>query len=233
MDRDQIKVLAAGSANGRIKELFAGITKINTKYGPFDMLLCVGDLFGDADENLVNAVLSGSIHIPITTYFMHGKYILPAAIRKRIDENHGDHGIVTTASNVTIAFISGMLTSPAPALPTDVDILLTYEWPKDIQRLSSHEIQPNIVGSKFVTDLAMYVRPRYHLATSEGIFLQREPYENVGIEEEKRILQLLRDDNNDSMEKQSGGKRKKLRRRFDHATWFVGLAEVGNTRKAK
>ena len=57
-----IRSLATGSANGRIAELFAGITKINAKYGPFDMLLCVGDLFGEADESVVNAVLSGSIH---------------------------------------------------------------------------------------------------------------------------------------------------------------------------
>ncbi|CAG8524997.1 2761_t:CDS:10 [Paraglomus brasilianum] len=257
MDRDQIKVLATGSANGMIEELFTGITKINGKYGPFDMLLCVGDLFGDADEDVVNAVLSGSIHVPIMTYFMHGRYPLPTAIKKRIDDNHGEsyaeilfdstsnsyslliidtkgaHGIMTTINNVTVAFTSGILASPAPALPTDVDILLTHEWPKDIQLLSSHKIPQNIVGSKFVADLAMYVRPRYHIAASEGIFLQREPYKNIGAEEEKRVLQLLHDDKKDLREKQSGDEGMKTRRRFDHATWFVGLAEVRNTHKEK
>jgi len=140
---------------------------------------------------------------------------------------------MTTINNVTIAFISGILTSPAPVLPTEVDILLTHEWPKDIQHLSSNKISSNVVGSKFVADLAMYVRPRYHFAASEGIFLQREPYKNIGAEEEKRVLQLLHDDKKDSTEGQSGEKGRKLRRRLDHATWFVGLAEVGNTTKAK
>lgn len=52
--------LTVGSANGKLAELFAGVNKINTKFGPFDLLLCVGDLFGE-DNTEIESLISGEI----------------------------------------------------------------------------------------------------------------------------------------------------------------------------
>jgi hypothetical protein len=38
--------LTVGSAEGSIKDLFAKVTTINAKHGPFDLVLCTGDFFG-------------------------------------------------------------------------------------------------------------------------------------------------------------------------------------------
>jgi hypothetical protein len=52
--------LTVGSANGKLAELFTGVNKINTNYGPFDLLLCAGDLFGEDNPGL-EALISGEI----------------------------------------------------------------------------------------------------------------------------------------------------------------------------
>ena len=52
--------LTVGSANGKLAELFTGVNKINTNYGPFDLLLCVGDLFGEDNPGLED-LISGEI----------------------------------------------------------------------------------------------------------------------------------------------------------------------------
>lgn len=43
----------AGDIRGQFKALFTKIDKINKKSGPFDFLLCVGDFFGDNNDELI------------------------------------------------------------------------------------------------------------------------------------------------------------------------------------
>ncbi|CAG8782463.1 13513_t:CDS:2, partial [Racocetra persica] len=211
--------LTTGSANGKLVELFSGVTKFNNKWGPFDVLLCVGDLFGEnADE--INRLLSEEIKVPITTYFMHGKHELPNIVKERVENNNGElcqnlfylgnQGSMTTTHGVKIAFASGILDSTINNPPSDVDILLTYEWPKDITRLSSQEVT-NVSGSTYVAQLVEKVKPRYHFGASEKVFFKREPYQNTPSTSENDDTQL----------------------KMGIPTWFVGLAEVGNSEKEK
>ncbi|KAF0520779.1 nuclear protein [Gigaspora margarita] len=216
-----VKVLATGSANGKFRELFSGVTKFNDNWGPFDLLLCVGDLFGENTDE-IESLLKGDIKVPISTCFMHGKYGLPDAVKERAEKNDGvicenltylGHlGSFSTLNGVKIAYASGILDSVINDPPTQVDILLTYEWPKDITRLSSQEIR-DVSGSKEVAQLAARVKPRYHFATSENVFFKREPYQNAlspnSIQDDDTQLQM------------------------GIPTWFVGLAEVGNSAKEK
>ncbi|CAG8446700.1 12725_t:CDS:10 [Cetraspora pellucida] len=216
-----IKVLATGSANGKLVELFSGVTKFNNKWGPFDLLLCVGDLFGENTDE-INRLLSEEIKIPITTYFMHGKYELPDIVKERVESNNGElcqnlfylgnQGSITTTHGVKVAFASGVLDSSIKNHPTNVDLLLTYEWPKDITRLSSQEVA-DVSGSIYVAQLVERVKPRYHFAASENVFFKREPYQNAPSTSSAE---------NDDTQLQMG-----------IPTWFVGLAEVGNSTKEK
>ncbi|CAG8822903.1 5857_t:CDS:1, partial [Racocetra fulgida] len=61
-------------------------------------------------------------------------------------------GSMTTTHGVKIAFASGILDSTINNPPSDADILLTFEWPKDITRLSSQKFT-NVSGSTYVTQL--------------------------------------------------------------------------------
>ncbi|CAG8450108.1 512_t:CDS:10 [Funneliformis mosseae] len=218
-----IRVLTVGSANGKLTELFAGVKKIITNYGPFDLLLCVGDLFGENNSEL-ESLISGEIEVPITSYFMYGERELPDIVKERIASNNGEFcpnlfylgqtSSLTTTQGVKIAFASGILNSPVTGLPNTVDILLTHEWPKDITRLSQNAPATNVSGSEHVAKLALSVKPRYHLATSEKVFYQREPYQNTP------SPNLINDEGDSQMQ-------------FGHPTWFIGLAEVGNATKSK
>ncbi|CAG8559295.1 11481_t:CDS:10, partial [Acaulospora morrowiae] len=212
--------LVAGSANGKLNELFNGITKINTKYGPFDLLLCVGDLFGD-NLGEIDSLISGEVKVPITTYFMYGEHELPDAVKERVESNQGEfcsnlyylgqQGSMTTIHGVKIAFVSGVMSAMVNDLPSQVDILLTYEWPKSITRLSSTSVPDGIEGSGIVASLVTKVKPRYHFAAAEKISFLREPYQNApssNLASEIDDTQL----------------------QFGLPTWFVGLAEVGNTK---
>ncbi|CAG8788633.1 27355_t:CDS:2, partial [Dentiscutata erythropus] len=212
--------LATGSANGKLVELFSGVTKFNSKWGPFDLLLCVGDLFGENTDE-INSLLSEEIKVPITTCFMHGKYELPDVVKERVEKNNGEfcpnlyylgnQGSMTTAHGVKIAFASGIIDSIISNPPTQVDILLTYEWPKDITLLSSQEIR-DVSGSKEVAQLATKIKPRYHFAASKDIFFKREPYQNS-------LSPRSKDDD--------------TQLKMGAPTWFVGLADIGNSAKEK
>ncbi|CAG8485377.1 4707_t:CDS:10 [Scutellospora calospora] len=221
MNNETVKVLVTGSANGKLTELFSGVAKFNEKWGPFDLLLCVGDLFGE-NTGEINCLLSDEIKIPITTCFMHGKYELPDIVKERVENNNGEfcqnllylgnQGSITTTHGIKIAFVSGILNSSIDKIPTQVDILLTYEWPKDITRLSSQEIR-DVSGSNEVAQLAAKFKPRYHFATSENVFFKREPYQNTP-------SNFTAEDDDTKLN-------------IGIPTWFVGLAEVGNPNKEK
>lgn len=107
--------------------------------------------------------------------------------------------------------MNSLMTNP----PTQVDILLTYEWPKSITRFSKiPPTEKEIGGSEFVSLLATKIKPRYHFAASEKIFYKREPYQNVP------SPNLISDSEDTQLQ-------------LGLPTWFVGFAEVDNESKGK
>ncbi|RUS21953.1 CwfJ C-terminus 1-domain-containing protein-like protein [Endogone sp. FLAS-F59071] len=256
MAQTSMKVLAVGSANGQLVELFAKVATINSKNGPFDILLCSGDLFGEnSDPEVLRDLINNKIDIPITTYFITGSCPLPSLISEHIQQSHGEvcnnlfhlgkQGVLTTAQGCRIAYLSGshypehydatavesadgasnpslpneemyfhstdvaslVATPTPPSTPPGVDILLTFEWPQGIARLSSQKVPPSLVGAQPIAELAAGLQPRYHFAGKEKLFLEREPYRNVG-----------------------GGPGKPI---AGHVTRFIGLGEVGNKDKIR
>jgi len=62
-----------------------------------------------------------------------------------------------------------------------VDILLTYEWPSNILNDSQQAKTLNInnsTGQSTIANLNMNLSPRYHFASSENVFFEREPFKN-------------------------------------------------------
>lgn len=88
----------------------------------------------------------------------------------------------------------------------DVDVLLTCEWPAGLCDGLPEAAKPQGIkldGSGMAADVALAVRPRYHVAAGKRTFYARAPYLNADLG--------------------AGG----------HVTRFIALAEVGNSKKQK
>ncbi|OON16833.1 hypothetical protein X801_07340, partial [Opisthorchis viverrini] len=86
-----------------------------------------------------------------------------------------------------------------------VDLLLTPNWPSGIGNRTSTPLPDECIvlsktGSKAISKLAYFLRPRYHFSSGMGCYYERAPYRN------HRVLQ----------EKAS------------HVTRFIALADVKN-----
>jgi len=87
------KILVITPKPGRFTALFSKLTTINKKNGPFDLILCVSDLFKspenpDEQEEL-DHLLAHKIHVPVRTFAMLGAAHLPPVIRALLDNKDG------------------------------------------------------------------------------------------------------------------------------------------------
>ncbi len=56
------KRLVIGSVKGKFEQVFAKVSQVNAKHGPFDALLCVGQFFAqDAQDQDLDRVVKGEI----------------------------------------------------------------------------------------------------------------------------------------------------------------------------
>ncbi|RWS03074.1 CWF19-like protein 1 [Dinothrombium tinctorium] len=96
----------------------------------------------------------------------------------------------------------------AKSSSTLIDVLITSQWPTDIERYLQvcppgvRAISEN--GSQLISKLAYFIKPRYHF-TSSSLFFERQPYRN------HQVIQEM----------------------AKHVTRFISLADVGNKNKAK
>ncbi|XP_026320616.1 CWF19-like protein 1 [Hyposmocoma kahamanoa] len=112
---DKQKTLICGDVNGNFNSLFSRVETINKKSGPFDVLLCVGNFFGD-DNSQLDAYRMGTRKVPVPTYVFgpsnsdHVKYY-NCAEGEDIVPNvtyMGKRGIYTTSAGVKIAYLTGL-----------------------------------------------------------------------------------------------------------------------------
>ncbi|CAB3228856.1 unnamed protein product [Arctia plantaginis] len=167
---DKQKTLICGDVNGNFNALFSRVETIIKKSGTFDVLLCVGNFFGDDNSQLTPYKLRTKI-VPVTTYIFgpskpehvplyceEGSEIVPNVIYM------GRRGIFTTSADVKIAYLTGLsrreLGKEIPMCtfePSDcstvrdacfrgqseyrgVDVLITTLWPAGIQQDESQKI---------------------------------------------------------------------------------------------
>nr|XP_027197569.1 CWF19-like protein 1 [Dermatophagoides pteronyssinus] len=120
MASNSLKILVAGSVKGQYEKFFKRVSDVNRKAGPFDLLLCVGDFFGD-DIDAYKELINGSTELPNTP-----TYILSRIPHQQLLQFHpnidnfdqgcelidgvtflGRSGILTTSLGLRIAYLNG------------------------------------------------------------------------------------------------------------------------------
>lgn len=167
------KILVVGPIQGHIEKAFQKIAKLNSKTS-FAFALIVGDLFGDDAENEAQALLSGSVNVPLPTYFTVGNTALPQAVQKKLESTGeicsnlfylGRKGTLTTTEGIRIVFLGGrqvqneesmtqsigkydplFLENEARVLQgaNNAHIILSNQWPARIENGSSVPIPDGI-----------------------------------------------------------------------------------------
>ncbi|XP_053234340.1 CWF19-like protein 1 isoform X3 [Podarcis raffonei] len=158
-----LRVLVCGDVEGRLGSLYSRVQAAQSKSGPFDLLLCVGNFFGSAQDPEWQEYQAGAKKAPIQTYVLGANnsetaQCFPDASGCELAENItylGRKGVFSGASGLQIAYLSGTESTggePTPAhcfstkdvtdLKTSllsaskfkgVDILLTSSWPKGVE----------------------------------------------------------------------------------------------------
>ncbi|XP_078240786.1 CWF19-like protein 1 isoform X2 [Pogona vitticeps] len=157
-----LRVLACGDVEGRLGALYSRVQAVQKKSGPFDLLLCVGNFFGSAQDAEWEEYRTGAKKAPIQTYILGANNSeavchFPDVSGCELAENItylGRKGVFSGASGLQIAYLSGAEAPQEPApmhcfsakdvadlrdslLSTSkfrgVDILLTSPWPKDVE----------------------------------------------------------------------------------------------------
>lgn len=83
---EPLKILAIGSPLSRFDLLSSKVTSINSKHGPFDACVVIGDLFKEGSDG---SELDG-VTLPLPTYFTIGKNPLPEQVKDRIMNSGGE-----------------------------------------------------------------------------------------------------------------------------------------------
>lgn len=117
---DQLKILVCGNVKGQFSKLFKKLNSLQKKNGPFEAVLCPGQLFSVSDscEKEWNDCKSGQIKAPLPIYVLGPSsndqldYFKDVSIEDggELCENItylGRKGIYTAASGLQIAYISG------------------------------------------------------------------------------------------------------------------------------
>jgi len=164
-----------GSIHGNFKKAFEKISKLQAKQ-KFDLAIIVGDVFGsaadDTTSNDLQALITGQIHIPLTSYFTIGNSAFPDAVKAKLEVDEdvcpnllylGRKGTTTTTEGIKIVAlggrqiqneisVTGKLGSCDPQyLDNDArglhgahsaHILITNQWPANITNGSKIGIPP-------------------------------------------------------------------------------------------
>lgn len=214
--------IVIGNVNGELKNVFTKLAKLHAKQN-FSFAIIVGDLFGDGstEQELeeISALLNGSIHVPLTTYFTLGERALPPRIAEKIESDDevcpnlyflGKRGTLKTSEGVRLVALGGKIEAESGKTdkyhPTytepdaralygahSADILITNQWPKGIgigSKLSVPEGSPEEV--QCLADLCSTLKPRYHLSSSPDFFYEREPFFHMPTDDEPDAKPITR-----------------------------------------
>ncbi|KAK7709483.1 hypothetical protein SLS57_008687 [Botryosphaeria dothidea] len=162
------------------------------------------------DENNEADLIAGEIDIPLPIYFALGSKSLPEKIVQKLDVSGGElcsnlyflgkRSTLKTSEGIRIVALGGSLDpniaagaskdkyppyygeGDANALKgaNTADILVTSEWPAEVQTGSKVELKANAEDRPFeqkcIADLCSTIKPRYHFSASPTAFYEREPF---------------------------------------------------------
>lgn len=161
----------------------------------------------ETHSNEISRLLAGQIEVPLTTYFALGPHTLPAAIEERLKADEeicpnlsflGRRTTIKTADGLRIVALGGVhevsssaetkaIDEYAPRYndtdakilkgATNADILITSDWPKDVQVGSKISLATSegFMERQSVAELCAKLKPRYHFSTADA-FYEREPF---------------------------------------------------------
>uniref|UniRef100_A0A0N5C777 CWF19-like protein 1 homolog n=1 Tax=Strongyloides papillosus TaxID=174720 RepID=A0A0N5C777_STREA len=196
------KILVSGDVKGNFEALIKRVTTVNSKAGPFELLFCVGEFFGDKEEDN-EALLNGEFKFPISTYILGPCNSLSEQYFPEdggyLTENLtylGKKGMFFSTQGLKIAYLSGKesneltkstfdksvvndLIYPVKALHGFIgcDILLTSDWPEGVTKFSNNIPKEVPNGSTLISQVATALKPRYHFAGLHCHY-ERTPYRN-------------------------------------------------------
>lgn len=161
-----------GSLNGDLEPAFKKLKTLQSKNG-FALAILTGDVFASTtDDSTIDALLDGSLEVPLPTYFTVGTQPLPSRIVSKIEVDEdicpnlhylGKRSVTKTSEGIRIVALGGI---PDPvggsALSQDqhaplhteadaktlkgsnsADIVLTTTWPKGIWVGSKVNLEPS------------------------------------------------------------------------------------------
>lgn len=75
-----------GSTNGKLESAFKKLTALHQKQN-FSFAIVIGNLFAaEEEDDTITRLLSGNIHVPLSTYFTAGTTPLPARVVELIEK---------------------------------------------------------------------------------------------------------------------------------------------------
>ncbi|KAJ2905374.1 hypothetical protein MKZ38_005673 [Zalerion maritima] len=168
------KILVLGPARGQLRSLFSKEAALQTAKN-FDFAIIVGDLFGQSNDDEIEALLNGSIQVPLVTYFTVGASPLPSKIVERIVNGLeiapnlqflAKRCSIKTTNGIRIAVLGGLLDESKSGLSEDkhlpehtvedakalkgfnyADILLTTSWPDQVWTRSEPPLDNAVLES--------------------------------------------------------------------------------------
>lgn len=192
MSSDSIKVLIAGHAGGKLKDLLKKVATLHSgKSGPFHCLFIIHALETKQTLAKLSQDFSDDDSVPLPTYFVDRVNDSEQGDMVEINSKFtylGKNGIATI-NGLRVAYLAE--NGDADALLSEykkhfggaqtngVDLFLSNQWPTGILNFLKAEDVPHPEStSDAAAKVANVIKPRYHFVSSENIFFERIPYKN-------------------------------------------------------
>lgn len=245
--KSQLKLLVVGDVNGQFDQLFTRVSSVNKKAGPFDMLLCVGNFFGENCDSQYDSLIHGSLELPsIPIYILGPTEPSLEKYYKKSDESGDDEnfnygfeivdgliylgktGILTGESGIKIAYLSGR---------EDIESQKSkcFFSEEDLKSLIlSHQSQSSIIDILITNQW-----PKNVLKYSDGHTKGMEEHDENGSLLISQLVKEIKPRYHFTSSHESYYERNPYRNHqilaeaTRHVTRFISIANVGNKTKAK
>ncbi|XP_052199797.1 zinc finger CCCH domain-containing protein 64 isoform X2 [Diospyros lotus] len=172
------RILLCGDAVGRLNQLFKRVSSVNKSAGPFDVLLCVGQFFPEAPDQLGELMdyVEGRSQIPLPTYFIGDYGVGAVKVLSAVSKDPANQGFKMdglrvcenlywlkgsgkfTLHGLTVAYLSGTHSMGSQQIGTysqdDVDALRALaEDPGPVDLFLTNEWPSGVTNRAATTDL--------------------------------------------------------------------------------
>lgn len=168
---NQFRRIVLGSLNGQFETAFKKLATLHAKNN-FSLAILTGDVFSpSSDDESINALINGTLEVPLPTYFTLGTHPLPPLIAAKVEAEEeicenlhflGKRSVTKTSEGIRIVALGGQLDTNLVAgqskeqhLPfhteddakilkgaNSADILLTSMWPASVWTGSKVALEP-------------------------------------------------------------------------------------------